>query len=476
MRFIVHKPLAMWLGGAATQTATVTMLLTVWAATASAEAAQPDMSGGCASVNAGALNVELETGQKVTRQVKLSRGEFLNISTNSRADTSAAVSLVSGAGAPLKVLSGDADGVGGFTARNSGTYVFSLAAGEAGPATVTATCSAMQDAAIDQSFLQRRHDLLTSREPDRIRIDGQPVVEAKPGQPIPQSIERDEQGRPKRLEFSVSWSELAAAAAPLKKTDKSGVFDFWLEGRYENYETATDYGASDGNLGVVYLGTKYMVTPNIMVGTLTQFDQAGEVEALTGEHVSADGWMVGPFVSMKLAPGIVFDGRAGWGQSVNAVNQIEGQDETTARRLVRGKLTSTHDVNGWKVAPSVGISYVEDALPDVITTASGETAKGVGRVDVLPEISRRYTISSSTYVEPRAALGAFWDFNDLGHVATPSFGATTDVHMKAEAGVALGIKDGTTLQAMGGVETGGEAAPNDWTGRLQLNMPLGNGN
>lgn len=469
MRTVVHKP---WVRRPVL--AIVQAVLAGVLISSQATAAPAATSGGCMAVNNGALNAELDAGQTVTRQITLDEGEFLNISTSGN-NTAAAVSLVSGAGAPLKVLSGESASVGGFTARDSGTYGFSLRAGEGGPATVTASCNAMSEVdTIDRSFLQRRHDILTSKEPDRIRIDGKPSVEATPTRPIPQNVEVDEQGRPKRLEFSVSWSELAAAAAPLRKSDKSGVFDFWLEGRYENYETDTQFGTSDGNFSVVYLGSKYMVSPDIMVGTLTQFDQTGEIDTHSGERVSADGWMAGPFVSMRLAPGIVFDGRAGWGQSVNAVNRADGREETTGRRLLRGKVTASREVNGWTVAPSVGVSYLEDSLPDVITTASGDTAKGLGRVNVMPEISRRYSINSTTYVEPRAAVGAFWDFNELGQLTAPSFDANADLRMKAEAGVSVGIKDGTSLQAMGGVETGGEAAADNWSGRLQLKMPLGN--
>ena len=51
-------------------------------------------------------------------------------------------------------------------------------------------------------------------------------------------------------------------------------------------------------------------------------------------------------------------------------------------------------------------------------------------------------------------------------------GGTTDVQMRAEAGVAVGVNDGTSLQATGGVESGTTTAPQNWTGRLQLNVPL----
>jgi len=45
--------------------------------------------------------------------------------------------------------------------------------------------------------------------------------------------------------------------------------------------------------------------------------------------------------------------------------------------------------------------------------------------------------------------------------------------LKAEAGVAVGVKDGSSLQATGGVEGGSETTSETWSGRLQLNVPLG---
>jgi hypothetical protein len=48
------------------------------------------------------------------------------------------------------------------------------------------------------------------------------------------------------------------------------------------------------------------------------------------------------------------------------------------------------------------------------------------------------------------------------------------MHLKAEAGVALGVKEGSSLQATGGVEGASTATPETWTGRLQLKVPLGN--
>jgi hypothetical protein len=79
-----------------------------------------------------------------------------------------------------------------------------------------------------------------------------------------------------------------------------------------------------------------------------------------------------------------------------------------------------------------------------------------------------------TFIEPRAAVGAFVGFDDL-QALNPSVSAVqpTDVQVKAEAGLAYGVKDGSSLQASGGVESGTTStATQNWMGRLQLNVPL----
>jgi len=46
------------------------------------------------------------------------------------------------------------------------------------------------------------------------------------------------------------------------------------------------------------------------------------------------------------------------------------------------------------------------------------------------------------------------------------------MRLKAQGGVTIGSMDGTKLEVGGGVEGGGPAAPDVWSGRLQLSVPL----
>ncbi len=277
----------------------------------------------------------------------------------------ASVTLVSGAGAPATLIGGTSASAATFKAPTTSSYVFQFAATGGADAHVSVSCTSTYTEAANAAFLDRRKALLNAREPDRLRIDRAATPIANPDKPLSSTVAVDEEGRPKDVEFSVSVSELAAATQGGKPVDP-GIVDFWVEGRMQSYaSTSLASGTSDGNLGSIYLGTRSMVGPDIMLGALAQFDRAVESSSLTTPEMAAEGWMAGPYVSMKLGSGVVFDGRAAWGETANAVASPDIDDSLTARRLVRGKFTGTREVQGWNVAPSVGLVYIEDAVREL---------------------------------------------------------------------------------------------------------------
>jgi hypothetical protein len=425
-------------------------------------------SVGCASAGGGALNAELAASTSATRSVTLAAGDVLDFAVRA----GATVSLISGPGAPLTLSPITTSGSVSFKAPETGDYAFSITASAAEQGGADIACTSAQAAAANAAFLARRKDLLNAREPDRIRIDRESKPAGAGDNPLGSNVALDAQGNPQQVEFSVSLSDIAAASHPGKKVEPSLV-DLWVEGRMQNYEaTMADLGMSSGNLGVLYIGTRTMLGSDILVGGLAQVDRGVESAELGDTRMAATGWMAGPYMSMKLGSGVTFDGRAAWGTTDNAMPGIAIADSETERRLLRAKLTSTRDVEGWKVAPSLGLVYLEDAVHD--DTSGATKAAGTGRVELMPEVSRRFQVNGETFVEPRAAVGGFVGFEDLGAlkpmVTTES---AADLRLKAEAGVAVGIKDGSSLAATGGVESGDATTPENWTGRLQLNMPLG---
>lgn len=421
-------------------------------------------SVGCSDVNRGLLNINFSSSSPISRQLMLEQGDSIAFSASG-----AAVALTGGAMAPLTLVSTGGSS-GSFKAPRNGTYTFQITAatGAAGSSSVAASCSSGR-AAANAAFLNRRKSLLNSRDPDRLRIDRPTTPIDNAEKPLSSTVTLDNDGRAKDVGFSVSLSEITAATNG-GKIDP-GIVDFWLEGRMQNYETGGSAARDAGNLGVLYVGTRSMVGPDIMVGAMAQFDRGVE-SALDGtDQMRAEGWMVGPYVSMKVAPGVVFDGRAAWGETVSAVTSPDIDSGFTQRSLLRGKLTGTRDYSGWKVAPSVSMVYIEDAVRD--SNGAMKTA-GSGKVEVLPEVTRRFEFDDKTFIQPRAAVGAFVGFDDLDAI-NPMVTTVnpTDVQLKAEAGVVFGVKDGSTLQATGGVESGTTSGTENWRGRLQWNMPLG---
>ncbi len=420
---------------------------------------------GCVAVNRGALNGQLSAGSSLRKSVSLDAGDLLTFTADA-----ASVSVSGGPDGLATLVDGSSSDTATFRSAVAGTYTFKLATSADAAGAVRASCVSTTTEAANAAFLERRKALLNSRDPDRLRIDRAPTPIINAEKPLSSSVSIGENGRAKDVGFSVSLSEIAAAANGNKKIDP-GIVDFWLEGRMQTYDAALDTG---NNLSVLYMGTRSMLSPDIMVGALAQLDRGVESFRDSTPDMAARGWMVGPYTSVKVGSGVVFDARAAWGETENAVSSGAIDDTLTQRKLIRSKLTGTREFGGWKVAPSVGLVYVEDAVRD---SASNETrAAGNGKVEVLPEVSKRFALDDSTFIEPRAALGAFVGFDDL-QALNPSATAIrpTDVQLKAEAGVAVGVKDGTSLEAKGGVESGAaNSAAGNWMGRLQLNVPLGN--
>ncbi|MGE3228163.1 MAG: autotransporter outer membrane beta-barrel domain-containing protein [Hyphomicrobium sp.] len=422
-------------------------------------------SAACAAANRGGLDMRATAGGYAAREAALDEGETLTLNVASQGR--AAVTVAGASAGPEMLHSGRASSVT-FVAPRSASYLFRLDADAETPATVAVTCTSLDKANAERALLDRRKAFLASRDPDRIRID-RPPTEAKALDSMTRSEVDGE--LPRDITASVSMSELAAAMKVGAKHDP-GILDFWFEGRYTSYDTVgLDSRQADGNLSVMYLGSKYMLGPDIMLGYMAQFDQAGEYTGPGGGKLSASGWMAGPYMSVRFGPGIIFDGRAAWGVAENLPSGVALGTPSADRSLVRGTLRGTRQVGGWTVAPSVGLSYVEDTPSLAGTSFPEATPAGTGRLDVLPEMKRRFDLNSSAYVEPRVAAGGFLSFDDMSRLGAEAMQAP-DLHWKAEAGVAVGVKDSMNLEATGGVETGGAEAPDTWSGRLQLNVPL----
>jgi hypothetical protein len=249
----------------------------------------------------------------------------------------------------------------------------------------------------------------------------------------------------------------------------------WREQRYA--AAAGPEGPEiDGNASGVNVGLNYKLKPQIMVGALAQFEQPGQtLTAARGSSSLLDqGWMVGPVATVQFAPGLSLDARAAWGAAENPGDDTAGRMPGTQRRAVSARLANTQSFGALRVTPSISVNHFQET-PHAAFPSPSEAllphATGSGRVDVGPEVAYRIDLTGRTFIEPRAAVGSFWGIDSLSKLA-PGAVAHADARLKAEAGVTLGVTDGTKLQATGGVEEGNGVVGDVWSGRLQLSVPL----
>lgn len=431
----------------------------------SAMAAAP-VSAGCDAIQARALSLRASAGGHAAHTASFREGEVLRLEIAT--ESTASVTVVS-AGTSRKLHEGRAASLR-LVAPEAATVEFHLDADAKTSATLAITCMPAARADAERALSSRRRAFLASREPDRIRID-RPRGEAKAIDSLTPSA--SDGALPREVTASISLSELAAA---MKLGDKNepGILDFWFEGHHETYDTIDmDARLNDGNFSAMSFGSHYMLGPDIMLGYLAQFDQLEETSRYSG-GVSSKGWMAGPYMSVRFGHGVIFDGRIAQGRTEIAPDGVMLDSTPADRTLVRGTLRGSRQVAGWTLAPSVGLSYVEDTPKFRDSAFSDAQPVGTGRLDVLPEMKRRFDLNSATYIEPRIAAGGFLSFDDISRLAPGGMSdVAPDLHWKAEAGVALGVKDKMSLQATGGVESGARADADTWSGRLQLKVPLG---
>ena len=421
----------------------------------------------CAAVNTGALNVDLATATSAVREVTLKAGDRLVFSVRDHSgDPTGTVALVAGAPPPRKLLFGPS-GAATYPAAGDGTFAFRFARQGNSAAVVTVTCTsaaASRGAKGAGSVTASRWANLppiSDAEMPEVDTDPATLSSPPPGHAAPLAA------------HSPTEPDPAGKSAPKPATGLDARLKW--EGKSQAVSAAPADSAPAGDADpATTLGVKYKLQPQIMVGVLAQFDQASDPAFGVPRGPSPQPWLAGPTATVQLAPGLALDARAAWGTGeASALDRVAGI-WTTERRLVDAKLASTQSFGAWRFSPSVSLNY-EEGRPAGTVAATHDPlaarATGAGRIDVTPELAYRIEMPQAMFIEPKAAIGSFWDIDALSRLA-PRGPAHEDMRLKAEAGVTIGSTAGTKLEVGGGVEGGGPATPDVWTGRLQLNVPL----
>ena len=169
-------------------------------------------------------------------------------------------------------------------------------------------------------------------------------------------------------------------------------FDVWFEGTISD----VTIGSNRGSFAIAYAGLDYLVSDDLLVGALVQVDRFGNEAATLGAgQAEGDGWMVGPYITARLAPSFYVDARVAFGGSDNSVSPlgtyVDGFD--TDRMLASASAIGDIDLGeGLTFWPELSVRYLREDVQgyvDSMGVAIPDARIDQGEVAFSPRVDYR---------------------------------------------------------------------------------------
>lgn len=302
----------------------------------------------------------------------------------------------------------DANGVINAGAQ---TATITLASGQNYVCTLSIVDSATDTAAVIQSFIDTRAQMILANQPNigrrlsrlngqpsgnSVSIAGQQVVSGK----SPIDLVLDEG----IVEISLSTSSFDNIAGR-----DSSLWDFWVEASYSTYETTTD----EGDFVLVHVGADYLLTPNSLLGVSVQYDEVDQLGLASAASISGNGWMIGPYYTHRLSDRLYLDASVKWGEANNTVSPLGTYTDSfgSTRMLATLAVIGDHDIGAVNIRPEFRLNYfteTTDAYTDglAVFIASQETHLGEAKLAAKFSITK-YLENESTLI-PFVTVDGIW--------------------------------------------------------------------
>ncbi len=296
----------------------------------------------------------------------------------------------------------------------------------------------------------------------------------------------------RQWQFSTSMSELSRhyASAQTRSGYHLGVaggaaqpspFDIWIEGTYADFSDDGFASNADGHFGLLALGADYVVNSRLLIGAMAQYDTMSERSDVDARAVEGQGWMAGPYATVRLGDSVFWRLRAAWGQSSNDVRPFLTYTDhfDSDRWLVSSRLTGNMVAGRWTVRPFASVFYLEDNAQSYVDSDGltvPEVRSRYGQIAAGPEVSYRYELDD-IQLEPRFALSIATTFANeadalgLGEIDAAIVGRD-DVRTRAEIGVRATTRGGLTLDLSGAYDGIGSDGFEATSARVTLRMPM----
>ncbi len=215
--------------------------------------------------------------------------------------------------------------------------------------------------------------------------------------------------------------------------------DIWIEGQIAGFNDAN----ANGTFGVVYAGADQLITPDILLGALVQYDWFSQDGDTDGSEVTGTGWMAGPYATFKLDEGFFADLRAAWGQSSNDINPTGTYTDSfdTNRWLVSGSLIGSYQVDRWTIQPAASLSYIretQESYTDSLNVVIPEQSVSQGEFRAGPKLSYDIVFESGNRLTPSFNFDGAYTFGNDGLYSSGSLAREVQ-GLRGRAGFSLDL-------------------------------------
>jgi outer membrane autotransporter protein len=255
-------------------------------------------------------------------------------------------------------------------------------------------------------------------------------------------------------------------------------FDVWLQGNSAYFETSHRDGRRKGHAAIVSAGADVLLRPGVLLGVMAQLDWMSDSSPEVGRNRDGQGWMAGPYLSLRLTPHLFFDARATWGRSDNKIDPLGSYVDSfeTSRALASAKLTGYWSYDALKVRPSAEVlwySETQDAYENAIGISIAKQSFSLGRAVIGPELGYKLEMAEDTIVEPFVGVKAIWDFaRTQDETAAGEPIGNDGLTARAEAGLSVRTPSGISLRAAGAYDGIGSSRYHAVQGRARVAIPL----
>lgn len=243
----------------------------------------------------------------------------------------------------------------------------------------------------------------------------------------------------------------------------------WAQGTYVNVDRSEAGLEMDGSVYNLVGGVDYKVTDRVVAGVALGYENVDMDTKFNAGTYEGDGFTVAPYVGVALTPNWTADLSAGYSwlsYDVTRNTTVKGAFDAE-RWYVSGNLTGNYAINRFRLAPKVGVLYLEEDQDGYTESTGNKVASNtirLGRATAGAKVGYAF----DKFVPYVKVMGE-WDFEKPGSVMKNN----SQLSNVDDGGLTLGVGvDFFTGTISGGIEASYNSALRDdldvWQGTAKI--------